>query len=104
MIFALDILYKDLLAASLVIASLTTRFFIFAWEVTLSLLAMLIGAVKTTADLVAAIYTGLNRFSRNRNRSIRTAWPTPFLQTAQRTDISEDGIEEITENHVTNAR
>ena len=55
MIFALDILYKDLLAASLVIASLTTRLIIFTWEVTLAVLAMAIGAVKTTGDLIFAI-------------------------------------------------
>ncbi len=56
LIFALDILYKDLLAASLVIASLTTRLIIFTWEVTLAMLSMLIGAVKTTAELCSAIY------------------------------------------------
>ena len=62
MIFALDILYKDLLAASLIIASLTTRFAFFCWEVTLSLLAMVIGAVKTTADLMAAVYGRARQF------------------------------------------
>lgn len=61
MIFALDILYKDLLAASLVIASLTTRLIIFTWEVTLALLAMLIGAVKTTADLCVAIVSRIKQ-------------------------------------------
>ncbi|HNX76247.1 MAG TPA: DNA translocase FtsK [Candidatus Rifleibacterium sp.] len=55
MIFALDILYKDLLATTLVIASLLTRLAFFIWEVTLALLSMLIGAVKTTGDLVAAV-------------------------------------------------
>lgn len=55
LIFALDILYKDVLAATLVIASLLTRLAFFTWEVTLSLLSMLIGAVKTTGDLIAAV-------------------------------------------------
>ncbi len=55
LIFALDILYKDVLAATLVIASLLTRLAFFTWEVTLSLLSMLIGAVKTTGNLVAAV-------------------------------------------------
>lgn len=67
MIFALDILYKDLLAASLVIASLTTRFFIFTWEVTLSLLAMLIGAVKTTANLLSAIFNRIRQTFNEQN-------------------------------------
>ena len=62
MIFALDILYKDILAASLIFASLTTRFIFFCWEITLSLLAMIIGAVKTTADLLAAVYRQTRQF------------------------------------------
>lgn len=61
LIFALDILYKDLLAASLVVASLATRLIIFVWEVTLALLAMLIGAVKTTGDLVLAIFNRIKQ-------------------------------------------
>lgn len=56
MIFALDILYKDVLAGTLVIASLLTRLAFFTWEVTLALLSMLIGAVKTTGDLIAAVF------------------------------------------------
>jgi S-DNA-T family DNA segregation ATPase FtsK/SpoIIIE len=52
MIFALDILYKDLLAAGVVLAGLATRLLIFAWELTLALLSMLIEAVKTTARLI----------------------------------------------------
>ncbi len=55
LIFALDILYKDVLAATLVVASLITRLAFFTWEVTLALLSMLIGAVKTTGDLIAAV-------------------------------------------------
>jgi S-DNA-T family DNA segregation ATPase FtsK/SpoIIIE len=62
MIFALDILYKDILAASLIVASLTTRFMFFCWEITLSLLSMVIGAVKTTADLLAAVYRQTRQF------------------------------------------
>lgn len=62
LIFALDILYKDILAASLIIASLTTRFMFFCWEITLSLLSMVIGAVKTTADLLAAVYRQTRQF------------------------------------------
>ncbi|MGM0599138.1 MAG: DNA translocase FtsK [Candidatus Rifleibacteriota bacterium] len=52
LIFALDILYKDLLAAGVVLAGLTTRLLIFAWELTLALLSMLIEAVKTTSRLI----------------------------------------------------
>ncbi len=55
LIFALDILYKDVLATTLVIASLITRLVFFIWEVTLALLSMLIGAVKTTGDLIAVV-------------------------------------------------
>ncbi len=55
LIFALDILYKDVLATTLVIASLLTRLVFFIWEVTLALLSMLIGAVKTTGDLIAVV-------------------------------------------------
>ncbi|MDD3146432.1 MAG: DNA translocase FtsK [Candidatus Riflebacteria bacterium] len=56
LIFALDILYKDVLAGTLVIASLLTRLAFFLWEITLALLSMLIGAVKTTGDLIAAVF------------------------------------------------
>jgi DNA segregation ATPase FtsK/SpoIIIE-like protein len=55
LIFALDILYKDVLAAALIITSLLTKLFLFSWEVTLSFISMSIGAVKTTADFVHAI-------------------------------------------------
>ncbi|PKL45522.1 MAG: hypothetical protein CVV41_00565 [Candidatus Riflebacteria bacterium HGW-Riflebacteria-1] len=67
MIFSLDILYKDLLAAALILASLTTRFIFFCWNVTLSLLSMIIGAVKTTADLLAAIYGRVRQFFSEQN-------------------------------------
>ncbi len=56
LIFALDILYKDLLAAGVVLISLATRLFFFMWEITLTLLAMLIDAVKTTARLTSVIF------------------------------------------------
>lgn len=55
LIFALDILYKDLLAGGVVLAGLATRFAIFSWEITLALLSMLIEAVKTTVHLVNVI-------------------------------------------------
>ncbi|OGK11009.1 MAG: hypothetical protein A2W80_00960 [Candidatus Riflebacteria bacterium GWC2_50_8] len=67
LIFALDILYKDLLAASLIMASLTTRFIFFCWDITLTLLAMIIGAVKTTADLLAAVYGRVRQFFSDQN-------------------------------------
>ncbi len=56
LIFALDILYKDVLAAGLVCASLTTKLLIFCWEVLLSLCSMMINAVKTTGSLISAIF------------------------------------------------
>ncbi|MEW6709027.1 MAG: DNA translocase FtsK [Candidatus Riflebacteria bacterium] len=56
LIFALDILYKDLLAAGVVLISLATRLFFFLWEITLTLLAMLIDAVKTTSRLTNVIF------------------------------------------------
>ncbi|MGI6446634.1 MAG: DNA translocase FtsK [Candidatus Ozemobacteraceae bacterium] len=55
LIFALDILYKDILAGTLIVAGLSTRFVMFVWEVLLSLIAMTIGAVKTTGDFFGAI-------------------------------------------------
>ncbi len=59
LIFALDILYKDLLGAGLIIAGLTTRLTIFIWDVTLAMTAMLIGSVKTTARLISVIFNRL---------------------------------------------
>lgn len=56
LIFALDILYKDLLAAGVVLTGLATRLIFFAWELTITLLAMLIDAVKTTARLTAVVF------------------------------------------------
>lgn len=56
LIFALDILYKDVLATGVILAGLTTRLILFAWEVLLALVSMLIEAVKTTLRLVSVIY------------------------------------------------
>ena len=55
MIFALDILYKDLLGAIVVIAGLGTKLGFFLWELTLTIISMMIEAVKTTARLFAVI-------------------------------------------------
>ena len=55
-IFALDILYKDVLGGVLILCSLLTRFAKFCWEVTLNLVSMSIGAVKTTASFCATSY------------------------------------------------
>ena len=55
-IFALDILYKDVLGALLVACSLTTRFLKFCWEIGLNLISMSIGAVKTTTNFCAVSY------------------------------------------------
>ena len=55
-IFALDILYKDVLGALLIVGSLTTRFLKFCWEVGLNLISMSIGAVKTTTNFCAVSY------------------------------------------------
>ncbi len=55
-IFALDILYKDVLGALLILGSLTTRFLKFCWEVSLNLISMSIGAVKTTTNFCAVSY------------------------------------------------
>jgi DNA segregation ATPase FtsK/SpoIIIE-like protein len=56
LIFALDILYKDLLGAGIVMAGLTTRLMLFCWEASLAMIAMLIGAVKTTFNLLSLIF------------------------------------------------
>jgi S-DNA-T family DNA segregation ATPase FtsK/SpoIIIE len=55
LIFALDILYKDVLAGVLIITSLLTKLFLFTWELSLSLISMSIGAVKTTTNFIQAI-------------------------------------------------
>ena len=57
LIFALDILYKDILATGLILAGLTTRFLIFTWEAILHLSAMFVGAIKTTIELFSSIFT-----------------------------------------------
>lgn len=61
LIFALDILYKDLLGAGVVLVGLATRLLIFSWELTLTLIALLIDAVKTTARLTAVIYNHIGQ-------------------------------------------
>ena len=55
-IFALDILYKDVLGALLILGSITTRCLKFCWEVGLNLISMSIGAVKTTTNFCAVSY------------------------------------------------
>ena len=55
-IFALDILYKDVLGALLILGSITTRFLKFCWEIALNLISMSIGAVKTTTSFCAVSY------------------------------------------------
>ena len=62
MIFALDILYKDVLATGLVIAGLTMRFLKFCWEVTLSLVSMSMGAIKTTSNFCAVTYQKIRQY------------------------------------------
>ncbi len=52
LVFALDILYKDLLTAVAVISKLFLRFLILAWEAPLALLALLIEGVKNSFDLI----------------------------------------------------
>ena len=60
-IFALDILYKDVLGALLVVGSLLTRFVKFCWEVSLNLISMAIGAVKTTTKFCAVSYNRIRQ-------------------------------------------
>ncbi len=61
LIFALDILYKDLLAAGVVLAGLGTRLLFFAWELTITMLAMLIDAIKTTTRLTLVVFSHLKQ-------------------------------------------
>lgn len=66
MIFALDILYKDVLGAVLICTSLATRFFKFCWEVSINLIAMTIGAIKTTTNACVVAYRKIRQnFSEN---------------------------------------
>ena len=67
LIFALDILYKDLLAGGLIIASLITRLALFSWEVLLSLCSMAIEAVKTTGALFTAIFNRVKQTYQEQN-------------------------------------
>lgn len=60
-IFALDILYKDVLGALLVVGSLLTRFLKFCWEVSLNLISMSIGAVKTTTKFCAVSFNRIRQ-------------------------------------------
>ena len=55
-IFALDILYKDVLGALLVVGGLATKFLKFSWEVGINLVSMSIGAAKTTTKFFAISY------------------------------------------------
>jgi S-DNA-T family DNA segregation ATPase FtsK/SpoIIIE len=57
LIFALDILYKDVLAAGVVLAGLGTRLLFFTWELTITMLAMLIDAIKTTTRLTVVVFS-----------------------------------------------
>ena len=56
LIFALDLLYKDVLAFLAMAAGIAMRVFVFLWEMTISLVSMTINATKTTAAFVCAIY------------------------------------------------
>ncbi|GAB4268075.1 MAG: hypothetical protein Kow0029_03120 [Candidatus Rifleibacteriota bacterium] len=67
LIFALDILYKDMLAAGVVVAGLATRLIIFAWEVALIMASMAIESVKTTIKLFAVITNRIQRAFAERN-------------------------------------
>ena len=55
-IFALDILYKDVLGALLIVCGFTSKCLKFCWEVGLNLISMSIGAVKTTTNFCAVSY------------------------------------------------
>ena len=67
LIFALDILYKDLLGAGVILAGLTTRLLIFAWELTIAMLSMLIEAVKTTARLISVTINRIKQVFEEKN-------------------------------------
>ena len=60
-IFALDILYKDVLGALLIVGSLTTKFLKFCWEIGINLISMSIGAVKTTTKFCAVSYKRISQ-------------------------------------------
>ncbi len=55
-IFALDILYKDVLGALLIVGSLLSKLIKFCWEISLNLISMSIGAVKTTSNFCVVSY------------------------------------------------
>ena len=55
LIFALDILYKDFLYMSFVLAKLAIRLLCFLWEALLTITAMFIGAIKTTFQFMMAV-------------------------------------------------
>lgn len=59
-IFALDILYKDVLGALLIACGFITKALKFCWEVGLNLISMSIGAVKTTSKFCAVSYNRLS--------------------------------------------
>jgi S-DNA-T family DNA segregation ATPase FtsK/SpoIIIE len=67
LIFALDILYKDLLAGGLIVASLITRLALFSWEILLSLCSMAIEAVKTTGALFSAVFNRVKQTYQEQN-------------------------------------
>ena len=60
MIFALDILYKDVLAWSLIAAGIATKILLCIWNFIVSMVSMAIRAVKTTGEFIGVI---VNRLS-----------------------------------------
>ncbi|MFZ5950374.1 MAG: DNA translocase FtsK, partial [Candidatus Rifleibacteriota bacterium] len=95
LIFALDILYKDLLAAGVVLVSLATRLFFFIWEITLTLLAMLIDAVKTTARLTSVIFDHIRTTVQQQADSQKLGKLLSFKPRTSGTEEEEKASEQI---------
>jgi S-DNA-T family DNA segregation ATPase FtsK/SpoIIIE len=105
LIFALDILYKDLLGAGLIIAGLATRLTIFIWDVTLAMTAMLIGAVKTTVRLISVIFNRLNEaFAKREIHPAEQLGKLLSFKPKESDEVIEDkDVESNDQNHSRNA-
>ncbi|MBF0500313.1 MAG: DUF87 domain-containing protein [Candidatus Riflebacteria bacterium] len=62
LVFALDIVYKDILLGILIALRTLIQISLFFWELFLTLLSMTIEAVRATLDFLFAVASSINRF------------------------------------------
>ncbi|MFZ2958715.1 MAG: DNA translocase FtsK [Candidatus Ozemobacteraceae bacterium] len=97
LVFALDIVYKDLLLGLLLFIRTTFQALHFSWELVLTLLAMLIESCRTTINFVVLIASSIQRLFQNEeagetSHAISGMLPLPPMMTEHGPAAASPGL------------